>query len=540
MGNPRRSKTADDLHSAARSGDLIAVQSILASNPLAVNSRDKHSRTPLHLAAFSGQAEVVTYLCKHKADAGASAMDDMAAIHFASQKGHLEVVRALLSAGASLKASTRKGMTSLHYAVQGSHLELVKYLAKKGANLAAQTKAGKTPLDLANNGEIRSFLEEFEKSANNGELGKKDKDKAEEFDPKTSELGSEGDLNAEPPNAALDEEKNAREKRKGNEDDARVESSQPKKARVKLSHLQSSDDTQEEENIKLRYLRTLGIFVAGSKPGCGLGELHSLKLGGTLRIKGFENIPNERDVKQANLIDKMIFNHPLTPPSTSSLIICARIDAVSNLKFPCLPSVEELPAGSIDEMTSFTEGVVRNMVCLKTLNIHAIKGVKVLPDQISRLGALELLFIQDWYGLEYFSEHALDGLTCLRTLIIGNCKQLKSLSEGVRHLTCLESLEISNCPKLVALPSNMSQLTVLRKVSIRLCSSLPYGLQRVPFLRILGIHHCKYMANLQELSIMFCEELRSLPSSIQRLTDLSKLRIEECPHLEAMQEGNRE
>lgn len=49
MGNPRRSKTADDLHSAARSGDLIAVQSILASNPLAVNSRDKHSRTPYPL-----------------------------------------------------------------------------------------------------------------------------------------------------------------------------------------------------------------------------------------------------------------------------------------------------------------------------------------------------------------------------------------------------------------------------------------------------------------------------------------------------------
>ncbi|TKY70130.1 26S proteasome non-ATPase regulatory subunit 10 [Spatholobus suberectus] len=250
MGNPRNSRTSDDLHTAARSGDLIAVQSILASSPLAVNSRDKHSRTPLHLAAFSGQAEIVTYLCKHKADVGASAMDDMAAIHFASQKGHLEVVRALLSAGASLKASTRKGMTLLHYAVQGSHLELVKYLAKKGANLGAKTKAGKTPLDLATNEEIRSFLEEFERSAKDGEMGKKDKDKAEEFDPpKTSTLGSEGNLSTEPPAAAVDEENNEREKRKGNEDDAREESSQPKKARVKLSHLQSSDDTQEEENL---------------------------------------------------------------------------------------------------------------------------------------------------------------------------------------------------------------------------------------------------------------------------------------------------
>lgn len=35
-----------DLHSAARSGDLAAVQLIVSSNPLAVNSRDKHSRTP--------------------------------------------------------------------------------------------------------------------------------------------------------------------------------------------------------------------------------------------------------------------------------------------------------------------------------------------------------------------------------------------------------------------------------------------------------------------------------------------------------------
>ncbi|KAG5013672.1 hypothetical protein AAZX31_09G195500 [Glycine max] len=249
MGNPRKPSTADELHMAARSGDLIAVNSILASNPLAVNSRDKHSRTPLHLAAFSGQAEVVTYLSKHKADVGASAMDDMAAIHFASQKGHLEVVRALLSAGASLKAATRKGMTSLHYAVQGSHMELVKYLAKKGASLGAKTKAGKTPLDLATNGEIRSFLEDFEKSTKNGELGNKDKDKAEESDLKTSTLGSEGDLSSEPAAAAVDEDDNEREKRKGNEVDATEESSQPKKARVNLSHLQSSDDTQEEESL---------------------------------------------------------------------------------------------------------------------------------------------------------------------------------------------------------------------------------------------------------------------------------------------------
>ncbi|PQQ13327.1 tankyrase-1 [Prunus yedoensis var. nudiflora] len=195
MGNPQKSSSwSQNLHTAARSGDLTAVQSILSSNPLTVNSRDKHSRTPLHLAAWSGQTEVVNFLCSHKADVGAAAMDDMGAIHFAAQKGHLEVVRTLLLSGASVKAYTRKGLTPLHYAVQGAHVELIKYLVKKGANLSAKTKAGKTPLDLASSDEVRSCLKECERSSEKGGLNDKRKD--EESDPKTSlqeEVKSEGE-----------------------------------------------------------------------------------------------------------------------------------------------------------------------------------------------------------------------------------------------------------------------------------------------------------------------------------------------------------
>nr|KJB09911.1 hypothetical protein B456_001G174500 [Gossypium raimondii] len=49
----------------------------------------------IHLYMFfpsKRQAQVVSYLCKQKADVGAVAMDGMGAIHFAAQKGHLEVV----------------------------------------------------------------------------------------------------------------------------------------------------------------------------------------------------------------------------------------------------------------------------------------------------------------------------------------------------------------------------------------------------------------------------------------------------------------
>ncbi|WVZ10608.1 hypothetical protein V8G54_015138 [Vigna mungo] len=427
------------------------------------------------------------------------------------------------------------------------------------------------------------------------------------------------------------------------------------------------DPTQEmPPNIgKLRHLRTLSIFVVGSKPGCGLAELHSLNLGGRLRIIGLENVPNEWDAKQANLISKKELNRlylswdgranpkgsnvnvervleALEPPSTlksfemngyegrklsswmrnravlrdlvdvrlSNCDNCEELSplgklphlkrlkvsgmknvkwidgetydgveekafpsleelslynlpklerllrdegvemvprlskliiyGVLNFKVPHLPCVEKLHAERIGEAASFMEGVGKNIACLKTLSIKFINGVVVLADEFRRLSSLQELYIEEWYDVEYFPEHVLEGLTSLRTLDIYDCKKLKSLSEGVGHLACLESLSISKCPELVALPSNMSQLSALRKVSIKYCCTLPYGLQFVPSLRTLDIGRCFStslpdwlggMTTLEELSIWDCEELRSVPSSIQRLTNLSYLRIHYCPHL---------
>ncbi|XVF58845.1 hypothetical protein PTKIN_Ptkin07bG0098800 [Pterospermum kingtungense] len=232
-----------DIHAAARSGDLSTIQSILASNPLAVNSRDKHSRTPLHLAAWSGQAQVVSYLCKQRADVGAAAMDDMAAIHFAAQKGHLEVVRTLLSSGVSVKAANRKGFTPLHYAVQGSHLDVIKVLLKKGASLGAKTKAGKTPFDLAVSEEIRSFLKQYEQSPTNVNLSGKEKvekpDSRASLPDKTENSGDEATA------AEKDRKEDESVKRKG-DDDIQEALSEPKKPRVVLKHL-SADDPQEDE-----------------------------------------------------------------------------------------------------------------------------------------------------------------------------------------------------------------------------------------------------------------------------------------------------
>ncbi|XP_057521336.1 uncharacterized protein LOC130801490 [Amaranthus tricolor] len=232
----------DDIHSAARNGDVNAIELIVSCNPLATNSRDKHSRTPLHLAAWAGHANAVSCLCKHKADVGAAAMDDMAAIHFASQKGHLDVVKTLVASGASVKATNRKGMTALHYAVQGSHLELTKYLLRKGFNLNAKSKAGKTVLDLASNEEIRNLLLDFEKTKQTEVQTEKETAEDEVKDGKPGAHVEEKGIKDE--SGKIDDENL---KRKGEEDDLREISPKPKKSKVALNHLLVSDDTQEDE-----------------------------------------------------------------------------------------------------------------------------------------------------------------------------------------------------------------------------------------------------------------------------------------------------
>jgi hypothetical protein len=137
-----------DLHTAARDGDTARVLQLVAIGA-DLNTRDKLARTPLHLAAWSGQTvraqgqrwacaaaaaaaaataspaaatptgtpspppsprqEALKLLLAHGAQSGAAAMDDMNALHFASQKGHVEAMRALINAGATVNSKTRKG-----------------------------------------------------------------------------------------------------------------------------------------------------------------------------------------------------------------------------------------------------------------------------------------------------------------------------------------------------------------------------------------------------------------------------------------------
>jgi hypothetical protein len=100
-----------------------------------------------------------------------------------------------------------------------------------------------------------------------------------------------------------------------------------------------------------------------------------------------------------------------------------------------------------EDMTSFPEGMLRNMACLHTLKIIGFTELKELPNDFFN-PALEHLQISYCGKLESLPEKIWEGLRSLQMLKIDLCVRLRSLPESIQHLISLEVLHIRGCPIL--------------------------------------------------------------------------------------------
>jgi ankyrin repeat protein len=175
------------LHDAALVGNLGAVKQLLdGSEP--VDALNDDERTPLYLAAWSGQAHVAAWLLERgaaadrrtkqgytplfasadrdhvavvellltagKCDANALSNDGTSALYHAAAKGHARVCALLLRHGADANAGLPGGWRALHGAVFHTRLDSLRVLLDGGAPIdvnARQTESlkGYTPLHLA-------------------------------------------------------------------------------------------------------------------------------------------------------------------------------------------------------------------------------------------------------------------------------------------------------------------------------------------------------------------------------------------------------
>lgn len=140
--------TPEGFMQAAEMGDRAAVGLFLEGG-VGTEIRNERGWTPLMLASFSGQLEVVELLLKHDADVYSTDLGGNSALHWAAFSGHVDCAQRLIEQHADVDARNNFGWTPLLQATARRHLEVVMLLINHGANLNLCASDGNTALHKA-------------------------------------------------------------------------------------------------------------------------------------------------------------------------------------------------------------------------------------------------------------------------------------------------------------------------------------------------------------------------------------------------------
>jgi uncharacterized protein len=140
-----------DVFDAAALGRTGRLRELIARQTDLIAAFSADGYTPLHLAAFFGQAETARVLIQAGASVNAVSRNEMhvTPLHSAAAARRDEVARMLIDAGANVNAKEQGGFTPLHAAAQNGDVDLIDLLLDHGARLDARTDDGKTAADLA-------------------------------------------------------------------------------------------------------------------------------------------------------------------------------------------------------------------------------------------------------------------------------------------------------------------------------------------------------------------------------------------------------
>jgi ankyrin repeat protein len=138
-----------DLFGAVKEGDQEKAEKIIGSG-IDVNCKDEAKNTPLILACFFNQRNIVEVLISNGADVNMRNNNGTPALGAAAVKGNEEITKLLLNRGVSSNQRINdNGGTALMLAAIHGHKELASLLLEKGANASAKNNDGTPALTFA-------------------------------------------------------------------------------------------------------------------------------------------------------------------------------------------------------------------------------------------------------------------------------------------------------------------------------------------------------------------------------------------------------
>lgn len=131
--------------------NMKKVVEFIKTDPSVVNGFSEDGWTPLHLAAYFGHKELVSFLLESGADLHIRAKNENenTPLQAAIANKQTELVAFLIEKGSDVNVMQSGGWTGLHEAALLGNEEIIILLLKNGANKTIKKNDGKTAYDIA-------------------------------------------------------------------------------------------------------------------------------------------------------------------------------------------------------------------------------------------------------------------------------------------------------------------------------------------------------------------------------------------------------
>ena len=137
-----------DIFDVFRKGTVEELQKLYKANPEIINSPNDVGYSPLVLACYSGNKEMVSFLID-KADNVNGVSNYGTPLMAAVFKGYSEIVQILIKHGVDVDIADGNGTTAAHYAVMFRNYDVIEQLEKANANFELKNNNNKSALDYA-------------------------------------------------------------------------------------------------------------------------------------------------------------------------------------------------------------------------------------------------------------------------------------------------------------------------------------------------------------------------------------------------------
>jgi ankyrin repeat protein len=148
LGQELIDRKNDGLYLAIARDDFDAL-ALEISNGALLNANDRFGHTPLHYAAFKGNARFVDYLLRNGGNPNTRGRHDSTPLHSAAWGRNMAVAEVLLEDGADVNAATDEGETPAMTAALRGEQDLLEILFALSADPQAKDQHGTNLIDLA-------------------------------------------------------------------------------------------------------------------------------------------------------------------------------------------------------------------------------------------------------------------------------------------------------------------------------------------------------------------------------------------------------